>query len=185
MALSPTSSRSGSGGGSLAAISQTVVLVAAASVTLSSIPGTYESLVVVYNVRGDGAASPNLLMRCNGDTGANYDAEEDDGVGATAAAGGTSGGTSAQIGGIASAGNRASNSGVGQILIPGYARTVFLKHWCVVFSDIRSAVLGDRVVGNAGGVWNNTAAITSLTFLLSAGNLDVGSVITLYGLAAS
>jgi hypothetical protein len=150
----------------LALISDTTVGTAAASVTLSSIPGTYTDLVIVSAIRGtSGNIADEVYFRLNGDSGNNYDT--------------SLGGTNnlmrfgAANGGGASAGSFEGST----IEVLDYTDTS--KHVLCVCMEKRWSGAGAL----KGGQWrpSTAAAVTSVTFLLSSGNIDVGSRFRLYG----
>lgn len=155
-----------------------------ASFDFTSIPGTYESLVLEINGRGDDAATDlDAVMRMNNDSAANYSSYRD-----ISNTGGDSradsiGGTSCLIGRINGDGSPSNDASHLTITIPGYARTVFNK-------DYDSDGFLDGLGGGgqhgptrAGGRWLSTAAITRLTAFPGAGNWKDGTVATLYGIS--
>ena len=157
-----------------------------ASVTFSSIAATYEHLMLFWTARGTDAGNPDLNMRFNGDTGANYDREAVAGVGASPASAPSVGQTSiVSIGSLPGSGAAAGRVASGMIVVPAYRRTTFDKTGFGLLDDIRATGGGNEVVQFTGGIWLNTAAVTSLTLLASTGNLLTGSMFSLYGLASS
>jgi hypothetical protein len=160
---------------------QQIVSSGSATETFSGIAGTYETLVIHYSGRSDRAANnfDNLLMRFNGDTGANYCDQQVQGANSTVSSFQNLNGTSIIAGELlaASADANASNSGI--ITIPGYARTVFQKSTHSVYGGFPSTTTGKAV--EAIGRWKSTSAITSIT-LFPLGNFISGTVFTLYGI---
>ncbi len=166
----------------------TVGSTSVANVTFSSIPSTYKHLQVRYMVksaRNDGNPLEELNLRMNGDTGNNYVEHQltSDGSGV-----GSNGLTSQNnielgegwMGDIVSG----SQFGVGVLDILDYASTNKTKVIRVIGGvDFNGAPSGyGGRVGLASGFWNNTSAITSLTFYAQNGNLVQYSQIALYGI---
>ncbi len=169
------------GGGAFARIERSV-RASDGVITFSAIPGIYNTLKVIFSGQVAAAGDLGLGMRFNGDSGANYNDDRDVAVGLSTAAGGNSGATLMYIAEVARVGNT-DRVGTVEITIPEYAGTTYHKSCHSVFSDMRGDAAADRLVGNAGGVWKNAAAITSVTLLASdATDLESGSVATLYGL---
>ncbi len=173
-----------SGGGSFSLIETQALGADAGSVTFSAIPGTYEHLMILWTARGTDAGNPDVYLRFNGDTGANYDRELLSAVGASAAAAPSVAQTAIQtIGTMPGSAATAGRAAGGAIRIPSYARTTFWKTAVGDFSDIRATGGGNELAGMTGGIWRSTAAITSVTLLPSAGNFLAGRVFSLYGIA--
>lgn len=172
----PTGAAGGGGSGALTLIATTTVSGSSvASLTFSSIPGTYKHLLLVYSARATGANNyQSLRMQMNGDTGANYDIVNWESVG-TFNTGGT---TYALLPFIAGGNAAAGNAGGGQVMIPQYSGTTLHKPYNA--QGFEGSPL-NRSANNA-GIWKSAAAITSLTLFLDANNIDVGSSFSLYGL---
>lgn len=164
---------------------RTVLGANAASVTISSIPSTYKHLRLILEPRTDVAATSDvILLRFNADaTAANYYTQYLSVTGATVASAEVLG-TQTGLYLPGGAGSTAS-AGNGRIIIDitDYASTTMRR--CVTFqSYVHSANTTTNVkVYMGGGDWTNTsAAISSITFLPSAGaNILAASAYTLYG----
>lgn len=167
-------------------ITQVVVGVGgAANFDLTSIAGTYETLVLHWMGRSDaaGAKQKYVGLLINNDSGNNYDVaavvaddnsvQQDSG---TAQA-------FAWIGYIPAATAPAGSCGAGVLELPNYARTVFHKIGHYRAMHYGEAVSpSDLMRSYAAGIrWRNTAAITRLTLTPETGNWLEGSVATLYG----
>jgi hypothetical protein len=144
-----------------------------ASVTSSSIVGTYKSLVVyLENVRiaNDGEA---FYCRFNSDSGTSYRTF-------TANAGGAANATGVFLVGDQDNG---TSDGFGYFEIPNYASSTQRKysfHYMQANDQTApSTTIATRIGYTA---WYNTNAITTLTFLAGAGNLTSGSI-KIYGVA--
>jgi len=163
-------------------ISQTVLSSAAASIVLSSIPSTYTNLKLVYQARGTSAlAAQTILLRINADTGANYDIQVFRGYGSTFQSYDSFAGTSFELGSIAAASAATGLSGSGEIEIPNYKGTSFNKSIISNVNYKEGTTSGNMRETLTAGYWRNSAAITSLTLLAGGNNLDIGTVVTLYG----
>lgn len=172
------------GGGAMIHIAETIVTGSvAASITFSSIPGTYRHLLLQLVGLGDatsGTGGTTLQMQMNGDTGSNYDTVSDD-----LSASGTDG---VQAFSVASMGfhyfENASGSAYPTAVaawIYDYARTAWNKMMSATgVMAYQSSSVGMRNK-LASGMWKSTAAVTSLTIFPSGGNFAVGTVATLFG----
>lgn len=171
-------------GGALSLISVQTLGANAASVTFSSIPGTYTHLLLVYQGRSSTAASglDTLLMRLNGDTGSNYDYHTGTSSTSSWTAGDSFGQTSARVGLLVQNSAAAGLNAAGFLIIPAYALTTFHKnYWSATTSKLGTSAGNIRNEQNAGS-WRSTAAITSITLLPGANNILSGSTFSLYGL---
>ena len=157
--------------GTYTLINSTTLTTAAASVTFSSIPGTYTDLVLV--VSGTVSTANNPSLQFNSDAGSNYSWTYLSGNGSSAASGRSSNTTSILTGGF----------GTGTIAnaiyqIQDYSNTTTNK--TVINRHNRS----DDSVTSWVGLWRNTAAITSLVLGAGGGNWNSGSTFKLYGIEA-
>lgn len=170
--------------GALTLISDTTLAVDTASVTFSSISGSYKHLMLIVDARETGAVTvDNLLLRFNGDTGANYDYQRIRAVGSTLSGAEFFGLTSAVVGWITGSSGTANFSGISDILIPNYASTVFQKTAISrTFTRHSTATLGMSIL-TIGAAWRSTAAVTQIDLLPSSGNFLTGSRFSLYGIS--
>lgn len=176
--------------GGLTLISRQVLSANAITVTFSSIPQTYENLILVVMGRcAENSSICGIGVHFNGDTGAHYDTQNlmVSGTGAPGTAisenqlTGNINGLIGQLPGFAITANAA---GIIQVRIPAYARTTFWKNWI-------AQSYGPMQTGSApaiydySGNWENTAAITQIDVYDGAAGagqgLLPGSVISLYG----
>lgn len=168
----------GGGGGAWTPIAQTLLTVAAATIDFTSIPATYEDLVIVLQGRGTTAAvSTNMLMRFNNDSGANYDFSRWNRFGNNS----NVAQTSAEIGSLMAATAPAGNSSQATIEINNYARTTLRKTAFTLQGGDESTLAAGQYSHISNMLWRSTAAINRVTILLAAGNFDIGTVATLYG----
>jgi len=157
-------------------IATTTLGSAAASVTFSSIPGTYTDLVLVFAGQNTTNNTNYLFLRFNGDSGSNYSGTSMRGNGSAAQSARYTNATEMYN----SYGSPLNNEQQNSILqIQNYSNTTTNK--TVLF---RTNTAGSEV--NAGvGLWRSTAAITSVLVQISANNFAAGSTITLYGIKAA
>jgi hypothetical protein len=145
-----------------------------ASVTFSTISGSYTDLVLVFNVSG--SQDINVLMQFNGDTGSNY--------------------SNTSIGGSGSAAFSARYTGTNiQLNYQGYVNIGFNSNATVNILNYSNSTTYKTTINrfnNTGvgtdavvGLWRNTAAITSIVLKTQAGTFATGSTFTLYGIAAA
>jgi hypothetical protein len=156
----------------------------AATVTFSSIPATYSSLLVMGLGSLTGAGTGvDCTVTINSDTGANYSNHSQD---TTQAAlnptGAFNSGQANLVWAFSLPGTtyNANRSGGWWMKFPGYSNTTFRK---IMMS---SGWMNDGGTSfNAKtrfGWWNGTAAISTLLFTSGAGNFSTGNHIALYGM---
>lgn len=148
-------------------IATQTVASSTASVTFTSIPQNYTDLVLVFS----GVGGNNISLQFNGDTSSSYSITRIQGDGSTAGSSRYNSVTS--MFGPYSA---TQNTTIWQI--PNYTNTTLYK-------------TGLAKGGGAGtqvelytGLWQNKAAITSITVVTPSANISAGSIISIYGIAA-
>jgi hypothetical protein len=144
---------------------------AAASVTFSSISGTYTDLILVFN--GTESANQFVAFQVNSDTGSNYSWTRMYGDGTSTF---SSRGSSTTFGrlGIGDPTNRTLTISY----FMNYSNTTTYKS---VISRSNTDFVGAVV-----SLWRSTSAITSITALTTtADTFTVGSTFTLYGIKAA
>jgi anti-sigma-K factor RskA len=147
---------------------------ATASVTFSSISGSYTDLVLVVAGQASGAQR-NLLLQFNGDTGANYSVTILYGDGSTAGSDRLSSQNSAFVGGL---NNTTQSNSI--INIMNYSNTTTYKT-TIGRNNSSTVQVASKVT-----LWRNTAAITSIVaFLVGSDTFTTGTTLTLYGIAAA
>lgn len=150
-----------------------------ASITTATLPTNLKHLRIYLSGRGDTGSLPQISMRFNGDSGANYNSDAVEGTSPTTVAGNSAGSNSAAIiGNIMGASDTANKAGSAAIWIPDYSGTTFHKTYESVSHYANTTNI--KVV-TWGGNWANTAAITTITFLIGAGNFVSGTRISIYG----
>lgn len=150
----------GGGGGALTLISSQTLGTAAASVTFSSIPGTYTDLILSITARGDVSSTTiNPGLQFNGDTGNNYFYSVQGTDGTTGAGGPIA---YAYMGNLSGGSATAGLAGNAVITIPYYANTSFSKI-AASQSNAATALAGTNIQAQqSSAYWSNTAAIKPL-----------------------
>lgn len=148
----------------------------AASVTFSSISGSYRDLVFVFNGSKTTSGAISVGLQFNSDTGSNYSNVFMYGDGSSVQTGAS---TSTMIftGRVAGV----NNIGDGVTSIMDYSATD--KHKSVIS---RGNAVTDNITIAYAGRWANTAAITSIKAIIEngSGSFAVGSTFALYGIAS-
>ena len=155
---------------------------AAANITVSSIPNTFTDLLVLTSFRSSVNSGDwdGLNLRFNNDSGNNYTARLLYGTGSGAASLST---TEAQIiyHHYAVTNNQTSNTfSNAAMYVPNYASSAAKS----ISTDSVTEHNGTTVILNiSAGLWNNSAAISSITFRSnSLNNFMAGSSVTVYGI---
>jgi hypothetical protein len=150
---------------------------AAASVTFSSISGSYTDLRLVITTTNNSPATSNLQIQFNSDTASNYSFTRLLGDGSAASSGRSS---SQTAGGIGFYADSATDFGVFTTDIMNYSNATTYK--TVISRGSAASVMVSAYVS----LWRSTAAITSLLVKnSSAVNFKAGSTFTLYGIQAA
>jgi hypothetical protein len=154
---------------------------AAASVTFSSIPGTYTDLVLISNARSTIASTGNnLYARVNSDSGTNYSATEIAGDGSSAYSDRQTNATYAYIGFTSGASSASDVYGISISHFQNYSNTTTNK---TILSR------GDQAGNSTHAIvsmWRSTSAITQIVvYPAGANNLAAGSSFSLYGIKAA
>ena len=158
-------------GATYVSIASNTLSSSAASVTFSSIPGTYTDLVVVVAGTFTTGSTNNVNFQFNGDTASNYSFLRLLGNGSAASSYRASD-VEIDIGLLSST---AQSTTVANI--QNYSNTTTYK------TAIGRGNTPEYVQASL-GAWRNTAAITSVT-ILSAATFASGTTFSLYGIAAA
>ncbi len=153
----------------------------AASVTFSSITGTYTDLVLVSFARSTIAGSGNnLYCRLNSDSGTNYSATEVAGDGSSAYSDRQTSSSYSFIGFTSGAGAASDVFGPSISNFQNYSNTTTNK---TILSRGNAAGQGTHAIVS---LWRNTAAITQIViYPAGVNNFVTGSTFTLYGIKAA
>lgn len=160
----------------------TVTGASTASITFSSIPATYQHLVVRGVVRSDrsGYTQTGNLFRLNGDTGSNYNWQQ-----MYSSSGGTptyesyASETALRIGEQPAANAPTSNFGFTWVQINDYASVNKYKTYHAHGGSDRN---GTGFFSHCLGNWRSLSAVNSITFTEGAANYIVGTTLSLYGI---
>jgi len=157
-------------------IATTTTSGSAANYTFTSISGAYTDLVIVVN--GGSATAIDLSLRVNSDTGSNYSATRLTLDNVTPVSGRTTSATSLRLsdGGSLTTTLAATNH---IINIMNYANTTTYKTFIARCN--RAAGGLDATIG----LWQSTAAITSIELFPGTSTFTNGTTLTLYGIAAA
>ncbi len=144
-----------------------------------NIPQTYKHLRLVISTNSNAGATDNSRMRFNGDVGANYYYN----MMFSASAAPTfesSTGTSRFICGP-NGDIPLSATNVAQYVIDflNYSGISFRKAYTVVGNSFTTVPFAWQ----GGGLWASSAALTRIEFFLAAGNMNIGSRFSLYGIS--
>lgn len=158
-----------------------------ASVTFSSIPSTYSALQIRAFSKSTYTTSAfvsEMWLSINGDTGLNYTLHNLRGNGTAASATGLATGNYGYIPlqSSMSAGTGLTNMGGVAIWdIQDYASTTKRSTVRAIGgADANGTVTG--YISMVSGLWNNTAAVSSLTFTVDNGSLATSTTFALYGI---
>lgn len=176
-----TAASNGSSGaaGAWTLISKQVLASAAPTVTFSSISGSYNHLAIYWQAAfSDAGGFLPMGIQLNGDTASNYYTVY------MGTVGGSTSGTYGLIANAPGASRDANNASSGTITIPFYSGTAFKKivnsNYGVLYTAGTSASY--RAMQTA-SLWNNTAAVTQVTFTdPTGGNYVIGTSFALYGI---
>lgn len=179
----------------MAAISETTLSAAQASVTWSAIPQAYKHLLILVQARlGETTVqSDDLLVTLNGDSSASYSYLSLFATNISGAGTGALTGSQAAASAVtswpafrvaASLAGFAQNAGGGFLWLPNYTSTTFNKFFVGIsgMGDGTSAAIDGRV---RWGFYNPgvQAAVTKITVAAPAGTtMNIGSFLGLYGL---
>jgi hypothetical protein len=151
----------------------------AASIDFTSIPSTYTDLIIKISSRSsDVGSATGIVMQFNGSSASlTYKQLSGQGTGVASYSGSTG-----RISATDGAGATASTFGNAEVYIPNYAGSanksssidgVQENNASVAYADLTAYL------------WSNTAAITSISLSLQAGNFVQYSTATLYGISKS
>ena len=153
---------------------------AAASVTFSSISGTYTDLVLIMSAFGS-VGGADIRVQVNSDTASNYSLTRLVGY-TTAFSNRSSNATYWQITNSVGIGSSSSEPTADVIQFMNYSNTTTNKTILVRHNQPQSSLMETAAQV---GLYRSTSAITSITFSLSSGNYSTGSTFTLYGIKAA
>jgi len=143
------------------------------SITFSSIPATYQDLEIV--LQGSSTDNTDALLRLNGDTGTTYRYQRFGGNGTAYSSVAGSSQTSARMTDLSAFSS--TTTGQLNISILDYSATDKVK--TIISKGDNAGVATEGFINR----WTGTAAVTSVTILVStATTFTVGTTATLYGI---
>ena len=168
-------------------IDHTELTGATASWDVTSIPSSYDHLLIVASARSDEANTLKFLMlNFNGDTGTNYSSTHLYTVSATPASDRDTGGAYMKVGHVTAANVLADSFGTFKCWIPNYANTANFKQAAVQSSTGGSSISDWYWSLNVdAGLWSSTAAINQVTLAPGLDDFVQYSTFTLYGVTGA
>lgn len=168
-------------------INSNVLSTAIASVSFTSIPATYDDLVVQWSARSaQNNATTRININLNGVSGTSYSFTKLQGTGSSASSANVSG-FDKWWGEYVSANNATSNTfGSGELYLPNYLSTVNKPASFFSVAENNTTANGDWYVSALASLATITSAITSVALSLNTGdNFMAGSSFYLYGLRSN
>ena len=158
-------------------IASQLLTTTTASITFSSIPGTYTDLKIVASVRSNGASEDYSSISFNG-SGTGFSSVYLQGNGAS-----TNSGSLARWGGNYSAANNTANTfGSAELYITNYLSSNYKSYSVENVTETNGST---AYAGIVAGLWSNTSAITSITLTANGGSYVAYSNFYLYGIKNS
>lgn len=160
---------------------QETLAASTASLVSPTIPPGYKSILLIVTARDvAGGTVNNLVVQCNGDTGANYDVQIHQGNNTAGSASNSTGTASPFIGLCAGAAAVANVYALNHLTIGDYANTARRKV-IVGSSGYNDGTSANGIVRHGTITWRNTNAITSLLVKSSSGSsLAAGTTVEGY-----
>jgi hypothetical protein len=155
-------------------IATTTLGSAQADITFSTISGSYTDLVLVLGSLTTASANQAIRMQLNSDTGNNYANTNLYGDGSSAASN-------------RDTGNAYINTTLAttSTTIPSTVIINFNSYSnATTFKTIISRYNSNATVSAIIGIWRSTSAITSIKLFCGTGNINSGTIATLYGIKA-
>jgi hypothetical protein len=147
----------------------------------TSIPATFNHLMVVVQARCDQATGQQGWIRLNNDSAANYDYTISGGTNATSSTATGNAQTQGYMAVIPGTGYTAGQASVATVWLPFYKETTWRKAWTSPFGNTDPTNTNAQTF-MATSSWRNTAAVTRITIGIAAGNYKLGSHAMLYGI---
>ena len=164
-------------------ISSNVLTTSAASVTFSAIPATYTDLVLRISARKDGGGN-TFKVQFNSDTATNYSNTVLTGNSSAASSTRNTSQVYVRVFGANESTFTANSFGSSEVYIPSYTVSQNKPIGNFGVSENNSAAADAAFINATAGLWQNTAAITSIVITdPAAGNFVSGSSFYLYGIS--
>lgn len=166
--------------GAMYFIAEQVLNADAPSVTFSSIPSIYTDLVVKYDTRVNSTSAGELMLRCNGDSGNNYDYSWSFLSNFNLTGDHLTGQNSLQGAVVTDNACDANAFGAGDITIPRYASR---SHYLTTYGFGSRYFTGTFAYKMwTAGQWRSSAPVDTLLLYGKRGDLRSGSRFALYGI---
>ena len=168
--------------GAVTQITDTTLTSATADITFSSIPSTYNHLMIIISGRCSSASvnGTDLLVQLNSDTGVNYRHARNTkyaAAGSTVTIEGGSNFSSMSLGNLWGGTSSSNTISGAQMIFPNYKGTTLTKS--MIFQG--GCMTDAPGAGSGYGQWINFSAVTTIKIFSTGGNLDTGTRATLYG----
>jgi len=153
------------------------------TITFSSIPATYQHLQIRAIIRStEGGSGTNFKTILNGDSGSNYAAHRIQGDGTSPGVGGATSQTDVFTGRAPGGGTASGIMAALIVDILDYASTTKYKTLRQLSGqDSNQSYAG--LISLRSGLWNNTNAVTSISFIIdSPANFSTSTSFALYGI---
>jgi hypothetical protein len=147
------------------------------SITFSSIPQTYNDLIVKFSARGGAAGSPRFDISFNGSTALSSGIRLT-GNGSATSSSGIPNSPTTGYGGTSGGNDTVSTFTNGEIYIPNYTSSNYKSYSVDNVGENNATAALAALVAN---LWSSTAAITSITLADGSSTLQQYSTFTLYG----
>ena len=153
-----------------------------ASLSFTGVSSTYDEYEIHFNAVVPITDTAVLWVRINGDTGSNYRWEMcQTNSGSTTVSASVSA-SDTKVSTIVALGNSTGESVNGIIRIANVNNTSLYKNLVVDMTAYQSGPISQRIFG--GGTWVSASAVTSISVLMSTGNISAGNFY-LYGMRKS
>lgn len=163
--------------------SVTVGAGGASEILFSSIPSTYDDILVKISVRtSGGAAGDALYLRFNGDTGNNYNDRWLLGNGAAASSGSLSSTNIIYAGILDTNAETSSTFSSHDVYIPSYKGST---NKSVSLDNVSENNATTAYAVMSAGIWTNTSAVNAIRCFPSVGSFVQYSTAVLYGISKS
>ncbi len=162
----------------------TVAGASVASIDITSISQSFAHLLLhIYGRGATAAASTGMNVRANGDSGSNYDVQKVTGIAAAASAAESLATTAITVGTFPAASAAANIFAGGVVLLLNYGNAANQKCGMTFLAGKIGTSTGNLEARFNSWFWRSNAAINQITVSAGTGNLDIGTRVTLYGLA--
>jgi hypothetical protein len=173
----------GSGGGAITQISSSILGASANNFDITSIPGTFNHLWLVFMARGTAAAA-TVGGQCifNNDGAGNYDRQSASGNGASVSASAAQAASNVFFENLPGNTATAGMFGAVQAWIPFYAQTTAQKIIQTIMGSLPTQGTTTSYLWDSNfATWRSTAAITRVTITPASGQWAAGSGLSVYG----